>query len=51
MSTANIVSAIRVGVLGFGGLGQAAAKVLAGKREMSLVAVADQKVMLTLLEV
>ncbi|HIK06272.1 MAG TPA: saccharopine dehydrogenase-like oxidoreductase [Trichormus sp. M33_DOE_039] len=43
MSTANIASAIRVGVLGFGGLGQAAAKVLAGKQEMNLVAVADQK--------
>ncbi|AKG22131.1 (S)-8-amino-7-oxononanoate synthase BioU [Calothrix sp. 336/3] len=43
MSTANITPAIRVGVLGFGGLGQAAAKVLAGKREMNLVAVADQK--------
>lgn len=35
--------AVRVGVLGFGGLGQAAAKVLAGKREMILVAAADQK--------
>lgn len=34
---------IRIGVLGFGGLGQAAAKVLAGKREMILVAAADQK--------
>jgi hypothetical protein len=43
MITANIAPAIRVGVLGFGGLGQAAAKVLAGKREMNLVAVADQK--------
>jgi len=32
---------IRVGVLGFGGLGQAAAKVLAAKQEMNLVAVAD----------
>ncbi|MCC5637296.1 saccharopine dehydrogenase-like oxidoreductase [Nostoc sp. CHAB 5844] len=39
----NIAPALRVGVLGFGGLGQAAAKVLAGKREMTLVAVADQK--------
>ncbi|MEH1830157.1 MAG: saccharopine dehydrogenase-like oxidoreductase [Nostoc sp.] len=39
----NISPAIRVGVLGFGGLGQAAAKVLAGKREMILVAAADQK--------
>ncbi|MDZ8051094.1 MAG: saccharopine dehydrogenase-like oxidoreductase [Aulosira sp. ZfuVER01] len=42
-SSLNISPAIRVGVLGFGGLGQAAAKVLAGKREMILVAVADQK--------
>ncbi|MGF1488078.1 MAG: saccharopine dehydrogenase-like oxidoreductase [Prochloraceae cyanobacterium] len=33
---------IRVGVLGFGGLGQAAAKVLAAKQEMVLVAVADR---------
>lgn len=33
----------RVGVLGFGGLGQAAARVLAPKREMVLVAIADQK--------
>lgn len=43
MSTANITPVIRIGVLGFGGLGQAAAKLLAGKREMKLVAVADQK--------
>lgn len=34
---------IRVGVLGFGGLGQAAAKILATKREMDLVAVADRQ--------
>src|SRR5919199_351007 len=34
---------VRVGVLGFGGLGQAAAKVLAPKREMVWVAAADQK--------
>jgi len=39
----NISPAIRVGVLGFGGLGQAAAKVLAGKREMILVAAADKE--------
>jgi hypothetical protein len=34
---------IRVGVLGYGGLGQAAARLLAPKREMLWVAVADQK--------
>ncbi len=34
---------IRVGVLGFGGLGQAAARILAAKQEMNLVAVADHK--------
>jgi hypothetical protein len=34
---------IRIGVLGFGGLGQASAKVLAGKQEMTLVAAVDQK--------
>lgn len=34
---------IRVGVLGFGGLGQAAARVLSPKQEMVLVAAADQK--------
>ncbi|MBN4004318.1 saccharopine dehydrogenase-like oxidoreductase [Nostoc sp. LPT] len=39
----NISPAIRVGVLGFGGLGQAAAKVVAGKQEMILVAAADHK--------
>lgn len=33
---------IRVGVLGFGGLGQAAARLLSQKREMILVAVADK---------
>lgn len=35
--------AIRVGVLGFGGLGQAAARILAPKQEMLWVAAADQK--------
>ncbi|MGQ4645755.1 (S)-8-amino-7-oxononanoate synthase BioU [Lyngbya aestuarii] len=35
--------AVRVGVLGFGGLGQAAARVLTPKHEMILVAAADQK--------
>jgi hypothetical protein len=39
----NFDGAIRVGVLGFGGLGQAAARVLAPKREMILVAAADNK--------
>lgn len=34
---------IRVGVLGFGGLGQAAARVLAEKQQMIWVAAADQK--------
>ncbi|HEY9665228.1 MAG TPA: saccharopine dehydrogenase-like oxidoreductase [Coleofasciculaceae cyanobacterium] len=34
---------VRVGVLGFGGLGQAAARVLAPKHEMLWVAAADQK--------
>ncbi|ANV91166.1 (S)-8-amino-7-oxononanoate synthase BioU [Picosynechococcus sp. PCC 8807] len=34
---------IRVGVLGFGGLGQAAARLLAPKSEMRLVAAADHK--------
>lgn len=36
-------NAIRVGVLGFGGLGQAAARILAPKSEMVLVAAADKK--------
>jgi hypothetical protein len=35
--------AIRVGVLGFGGLGKAAARVLAGKREMLWVAAVDRQ--------
>ncbi|NET25317.1 saccharopine dehydrogenase-like oxidoreductase [Okeania sp. SIO1I7] len=34
---------IHIGVLGFGGLGQAAARVLTPKQEMLLVAAADQK--------
>ena len=43
--TANalIKKPVRVGVLGFGGLGQAAARVLAPKREMLWVAAADHK--------
>ncbi len=43
VSSTTIPAAIKVGVLGFGGLGQAAAKVLAPKQEMILVAAADQK--------
>ena len=38
-----ITTPVRVGVLGFGGLGQAAARVLVPKREMIWVAAADQK--------
>lgn len=34
---------IKVGVLGFGGLGQAAARILASKGEMTFVAAADQQ--------
>ena len=37
------INSLRVGVLGFGGLGQAAARVLAPKRETIWVAAADQK--------
>lgn len=37
------VKPIQVGVLGFGGLGQAAAKILATKQEMNLVAAADHQ--------
>lgn len=43
MTIDSIVNPIRVGVLGFGGLGQAAARILAGKRELNLVAVADRQ--------
>lgn len=47
MSTDRVIGStpapMRVGVLGFGGLGQAASKVLAPKREMLWVAAADQK--------
>lgn len=39
----NVMTPIRVGILGFGGLGQAAAKILDPKREMIWVAAADQK--------
>ena len=38
-----LATPLSVGVLGFGGLGQAAAQVLSPKREMKLVAAADQK--------
>ncbi|MEM6611045.1 MAG: saccharopine dehydrogenase-like oxidoreductase [Cyanobacteria bacterium P01_C01_bin.72] len=37
------VKPIKVGILGFGGLGQAAARILASKQEMTLVAAADKK--------
>lgn len=37
------INPMKIGVLGFGGLGQAAAKLLAPKGEMNFVAVADQK--------
>ncbi|MGD1920284.1 MAG: saccharopine dehydrogenase-like oxidoreductase [Pleurocapsa sp.] len=43
MITNKTASPIRVGVLGFGGLGQAAARILDPKGEMVLVAAADQK--------
>ncbi len=42
-NTTNFITPVNVGVLGFGGLGQAAARILAPKQEMRLVAVADQK--------
>ena len=38
-----MTNSIKVGVLGFGGLGQAAARVLSPKQEMIWVAAADQK--------
>lgn len=43
MITSKIENPIKVGVLGFGGLGQAAARILASKGEMTLVAAADKK--------
>ncbi|MGF1602747.1 MAG: saccharopine dehydrogenase-like oxidoreductase [Thermosynechococcaceae cyanobacterium] len=43
MQVTNQVNPISVGVLGFGGLGQAAAHVLAPKQQMRLVAAADKK--------
>jgi hypothetical protein len=38
-----IATPLKIGVLGFGGLGQAAAKILEAKREMILVAAADKQ--------
>lgn len=43
MQVTNQVNPIPVGVLGFGGLGQAAAHLLAPKQQMRLVAAADKK--------
>ncbi|MFB2880446.1 (S)-8-amino-7-oxononanoate synthase BioU [Floridanema aerugineum] len=43
MNLEQLISPVRVGVLGFGGLGQAAARILAPKQEMIWVAAADQK--------
>ncbi len=43
LSNVPAVKQIKVGVLGFGGLGQAAARVIAPKKEMLWVAAADQK--------
>ncbi len=43
IDSTNFQKAIRVGVLGFGGLGQAASRVLALKQEMILVAAADKQ--------
>ncbi|MGH2412207.1 MAG: saccharopine dehydrogenase-like oxidoreductase, partial [Microcystaceae cyanobacterium] len=43
MSRDRATSAIQVGVLGFGGLGQAAARVLVAKKEMKWLAAADHK--------
>ncbi len=43
MDTTQNTNSIKVGVLGFGGLGQAASRILAPKGEMAWVAAADQK--------
>lgn len=43
MKIDRVATPIRVGVLGFGGLGQAAAKILAAKQEMKLVTAADRQ--------
>lgn len=37
------MATMKIGILGFGGLGQAAAQILSSKQEMEWVAVADQK--------
>lgn len=43
MNTRDYTQAMRVGILGFGGLGQAAARILHPKQEMLWVAAADQQ--------
>jgi hypothetical protein len=43
MNTKHQTQAMRVGILGFGGLGQAASRILSPKQEMLWVAAADQK--------
>lgn len=43
MITAQVKNPLKVGILGFGGLGQAATRVLAPKQEMIWVAAADRK--------
>ena len=43
MNIKHQTQAMRVGILGFGGLGQAASRILSPKQEMLWVAVADQK--------
>lgn len=43
MKIDRVATPIKVGLLGFGGLGQAAAKMLAAKQEMKLVVAADRK--------
>ncbi|PSO63026.1 MAG: saccharopine dehydrogenase-like oxidoreductase [Cyanobacteria bacterium QH_8_48_120] len=43
MSVAPVTSETKIGILGFGGLGQAAARVIAPKRELAWVAAADRK--------
>lgn len=43
MNLTQLTTPVRVGVLGFGGLGQAAARILAPKQEMIWVAAADKK--------